>query len=329
MILDPIRLIIGVVFLIHASRLDLRTRKVPNPVWIKLGGIAILLLGIHLILEGEWYHFLVLLPIVPLFAYAFVEVGKRNDPGNGTITRHLWVALQLMGWVGFGLLVVLGGTGETTLTLLGMCVFIVLIYGMYYVRILHGGADAKAMMVLTLLVPFYPSFGMFPLWEPEVESVNLIFTFPVTVLTMSVFAFAFLPLGLAVYNLYRGDTGKAMFFGYRLPLEEIPNRHVWLMDRPVCRVDPGMKIMTMEGETAGAGVWLRERGYTGERRVVLFPKRLTADEMAADLSILKHEGVERAWVTPKMPFMVAILFGYVVSFLFGNLLLALMDVLVG
>jgi Flp pilus assembly protein protease CpaA len=329
MILDPIRLIIGGTFLLHAAILDIRTRRVPNIVWMRLGAIAVFLLFVHIAMEGQWYHHLVYLPLIPLFAYAFIEVEQVADLPNWIITKQQWDAMRLVGWAGFILLAFIGRTGFFTLTLLGMCIFILIIYGMYYVRLLHGGADAKGMMVLTLLVPFHPEISIFPLWESEVRNVELIFTFPVVILTMSVIAFAFLPIGLAVYNLMKGDRGLPMFIGYKMSLKDIPDKHVWLMDQPQYRADPNITFMTMVGEAAGIGTWLREQSYTGERKVVYFPKRATPDQLAADLAILKREGVDRTWITPKMPFMVAMLGGFIIAFLGGNLLFALMEMLMG
>jgi len=329
MILDPIRLIIGSAFLLHAALLDIRTRRVQNIVWLRLGAIAIFLLFAHILLEGQWYHHFVFLPIIPLFVYAFLEVSEKADIRNWEYTKEQWMAMQAIGVIGFLLLAYFGRTGFFTLTLLAMCVFILIIYGMYYIRLLHGGADAKGMMVLTLLVPFHPEIAMFPLWEADVRAVELIFTFPVAILTMSVIAFAFLPVGMIIYNLARGDFGKAMFFGYKMPIKEIPGKHVWLMDQPLYKPDPTIKLMTMVGEAAGIGTWLREQSYTGKRKLIIFPKRKTPDQMAVDLKILEKEGVDRVWITPKIPFMVGMLGGYVIAFLGGNLLFALMDVLMG
>ena len=329
MILDPLRLIIGGIFLVQASILDIRTRRVPNRVWIQLGGVGIILLFLHIALEGQWYHYLIFLPILPLYAYPFIELEKVPDVQNGIITMPIWHGMRIVGIIGFLLVGFLGQSGFFTLTLLAMCVFILLIYGMFYVGLLHGGADAKGMMAITLLVPFHPAFSSFPLWEAEVRAVELIFTFPVVVLTLSVISFAFLPLGLAGFNIIKGDIGRPMFLGYKMPLADIPEKHVWLIDQPIYKEDPDIKLMTMVGEAAGIGTWLKEQSYTGERKIVIFPKKSDPDQLAADLSILKKEGVDRAWITPKMPFMVAILCGYVAAFLFGNLLFALMDVLFG
>jgi len=329
MILDPIRLLIGGIFLFYAAVLDVRTRRVPNRVWIVMGAIGILLLHCHIFLVGSWYHHLVFLPVLALYIFPFAELGKYPDFKEGIITPVMWYGIVMAGLLGIIMLASLGGTGFFTLTLLGMCIFIVLIYLMYFTGLIFGGADAKGMMAITLFVPFYPAFSVFPLFETDIEAMELIFTFPVVILTLSVLTFAFLPIGLAIFNITRGDVAPAMFLGYRMPLKDIPEKHVWLMEKPHYREDPDIKLMTMVGEAAGIGTWLREQAYTGEISMAYFPKKSASDSLLADLSILEKEEKEKVWITPKIPFMVAIFGGYIASFLFGNLLFALMDSILG
>jgi len=52
MILDPIRLIIGGAFLFYAAVLDIKTRRVPNIVWIYMGAIGIVFLHCWISLEN-------------------------------------------------------------------------------------------------------------------------------------------------------------------------------------------------------------------------------------------------------------------------------------
>ena len=329
MFLDPIRLIIGGSFLIHAAVLDIRTRRVPNRVWMVMGAVGIVFLHLHILLEGQWYHHLVFLPVIALYTFPFIELEDRIDLRAWTITPLLWYLLILAGFLGAILLAVLGGSGVFTLTLLGMVVFIFLIYVMYFTGLIFGGADAKGMMAITLFVPIYPEFSIFPIFDSEVEAIRLVFTFPVVILTLSVLIFAFLPVILACYNAIRGDIGLPMFFGYRMHLTDIPGKFVWIMEKPQYRNDADIKILTMVGEGAGIGAWMKEQSYTGEIRMTYFPEKNASESLEADLSILKKGGRDRVWVTPKIPFMVAIMGGYFASFVFGNLLFALMNAIMG
>jgi len=130
---------------------------------------------------------------------------------------------------------------------------------------------------------------------------------------------------MACYNVTKGDIGLPMLFGYRMPLSEIPGKFVWLMERPQYRNDYGIKLMTLVGETSGMQSWLREQMFTGEIKTKYFPSKNASDSLDSDLHVLKNLGMDRVWVTPKIPFMVAILVGYVISFILGNMLFGFMD----
>ena len=66
-------------------------------------------------------------------------------------------------------------------------------------------------------------------------------------------------------------------------------------------------------------VWPMERIVKGERVMVLFPKR-NDDE---SLKKLKELDVKRIWVTPKIPFIVFLTAGFVISAFVGNLFVAI------
>src|SRR5439155_26260358 len=70
----------------------------------------------------------------------------------------------------------------------------ILVYQLFYrARILHGGADAKALITLGLLVPTYPNRSPFPLMtlDPRVETF-LRLTFPFSLVYCVVAAFLFI-----------------------------------------------------------------------------------------------------------------------------------------
>ncbi|MCK4614849.1 MAG: hypothetical protein KAU14_08600, partial [Thermoplasmata archaeon] len=281
--------------------LDIRTRRVPNRVWIVMGAIGIILLHLHILLEGSWYHHLIFLPLLTLYSFPFIELEKKANLKKGIITPMMWYLLIVLGFAGIALLLYFGGTGHSTLTLLAIAIFILLVYLMYFSGLIFGGADAKGMMAVTLTAPFYPAFYIFPIFQAETEGIELLFPFPVVILTLSVLVFAFLPLILGAYNLAKRDVSRAMFFGYRMALEDVRKRHVWLMERP----------------------------KNEDIRLVIFPKKSDSGRLEEDIKALEKLGKEKVWVTPKIPFMVAVFGGYVLSFILGNVLFETMDGLMG
>jgi len=239
--LDALRLLIGAGFLTYASVLDLRTRRVPNNVWIALGFLAALLF---------------------IFDWA----------GDG---RFTWITA----------LVALGG--------------ILLMYVLWYVHILAGGADAKALMAISILLPqpiVWSLLGAtFPLWPSPMPGV-------IVVLANSVLAFALAPFALFLVNLVRGDVRfPAMLLGYRMPLSKTRDAFVWVVDHV---------------------------NAEGKRRQLLFPSAMSDEDYDANLERLEQAGEKRVWVTPKIPFMVPLLFGFLGTFFVGDILFRLVTVIV-
>lgn len=164
-------------------------------------------------------------------------------------------------------------------------------YGLWFIHILAGGADAKALMMLAILVPYPVQVAFaahaFPLWTSP-------FPPAVIVLANSVLAFVAAPLFLFLYNTLRGDWHlPAMFLGYRLSLDDAARSKVWVVERV---------------------------SETGELSQVLFASRVTPEEHEANLQRLKERGVARVWITPKIPFMVPLLLGFLAMFFLGDLL---------
>lgn len=235
------RLVIGAGFLTYASVLDLRTRRVPNNVWLALGSLSLL-----------------------LFIFDWAEEG-----------RFTWV---------------------TALIALGS---ILLMYALWYVHILAGGADAKALMAISILLPVPVVWSFlgttFPFWPSPMPGV-------IVVLANSVLVFALAPLLLFLFNLVRGDVRfPAMLLGYRMSLAKSREAFVWVVDH----VD-----------------------VEGKRRQLLFPSAMSDDDYDANLDRLEQAGAKKVWVTPKIPFMVPLLFGFVGTFFVGDILFRLVTVIV-
>jgi hypothetical protein len=83
-----------------------------------------------------------------------------------------------------------------------------------------------------------------------------------------------------------------MLFGVRMDVEEAKSKHVWPMEKVV----------------------------DGQIRTALFPR---ADD-EGDWESLRAAGVERPWVTPKVPFLIPMTLAIPFSLLAGNLLLYIM-----
>src|SRR6266480_4520897 len=129
--------------------------------------------------------------------------------------------------------------------------------------------------------------------DPRVETFwRVTFPFSLVVWVDAAILFLAVPLGLLLLNAARGDRAfPQALLGYRARLDPFPP-HAWLME----------KISA-----------------SGDHVLVLFPKR--GGNPAQDLERLRAAGIDRAWVTPQIPFMVPLCGGFLLAFFVGNVLL--------
>ncbi len=173
--------------------------------------------------------------------------------------------------------------------LAGIQVLIVisLAYLLYYIGA-YGGADAKAIMCLSIIFPFYPTFNGFPI-------LNFGFgSFAFSTLANSVIAAPALLVGMFIRNLVVegvGDLkGNLLYYltGYKAKVDSLPKFHNLLE-----YVDEDGKLIRV-------------------KRAVEPNEEL--------IERLRREKIETVWVTPALPFLVFITAGYVAAFFLGDLL---------
>lgn len=167
--------------------------------------------------------------------------------------------------------------------LLFSALFAGLVYAFYWLGLLAGGADAKALIALAVLLPFPLHLGALPLRATPLPPAF-------GVLGNALVAFLAVPLGLLAWNIAKGRPRLPhALLGVPMPLEEAQRRHVWPMEY-------------VEG---------------GRVRTKLLPSRFVWEE--EDWAALRAAGRREVWVTPKVPFMVPLLAGFVAMFVAGDL----------
>jgi archaeal preflagellin peptidase FlaK len=296
-----LRLTIGATVLCVAAGNDLRTRRASDRWWIALGTVGLVLLVIQLIVERADAASIAVVGSAALLFYA-IFFGKPIMDRDGFHLRPARVGLFLFAGALFILPAALHsalgqGVPLETLELYSMPAMVAIYQGLYWARLLHGGADAKGLIALTLLVPAYPDASPFPLvaMNPRVEGLfRTVFPFSLVVWVDALVLFLAVPVGLLLANVIRGDLALPQaFLGYRARVDAFP-RFAWPMEK------------------------IDDRG---QHVLVLFPKRGSRPE--EDLARLRAAGIERVWVTPQIPFLVLLLGGFVLAFFAGNLLLAI------
>lgn len=294
---------VGVLFLgmAWAAWMDHKDRRVPNEHWIVWAKPAIFLWGLDLMVQGaDWTIYLTAFGVV---AYAGVSVFGRptlQDARAGSGMDRVFIAWYLVSLIGFiagairyqatsPLDVILGEGDE-----LGMLwwrtasVFLVILVIdlAWRLRLLHGGADAKALMWVALV---FPSWATVPTPLSSVMGDTLV-ALPVAValLMWGGLAFLLIPFIMLILNIKKGTLRsfsdlRLAWHATKIPIDEVLQRHVWMLTTTMVRPDG-------EGE-----VIHRSRA----------PRRTPSEkELQEQIIQLKALDVEHVWVSFKMPLLV-------------------------
>ena len=223
---------------------------------------------------------------VTILAYA-----SYTDIKTRMASNYLWVIMGLLGTILLLTHYFLVGF-ENIYMLAFIPIMIVLVYVFFQLRLIFGGADAKALMALAILVPIQPNINELPMWgQSLMPGVWQVFS-------NSIILFLFIPLSLLVINiLKRNFSLPHMFLGYKMKISTAKEKFVWPLEKIV----------------------------EGKRKFVYMPKEFDIDK---ELNEFEKNKFDEIWVTPKIPFMIPLLGGFIVTFFFGDILFYLMNVLI-
>ncbi len=290
--LDMSRLVVALAVMVAASYSDWKTRLASDLFWLFMGCVGLGLIAYQTIITGaDSRYLLFVVPLGVVFFDIFWERRGILEDGINPVPLLFYLAAAIS-------LVYLFLNFMYELyfwQLLDVLIMFVLLMVLYQVDVIKGGADAKALIALSRMVPVYPMIGSFPLIQASSDLFSLIFPFSLLVLFNAAILSLVVPLGLLLYNLAKRDVQfPAMLLGYRISIREAKKKFVWPM----------------------------ERVEEGELKFVYFPKEDEENEkILAELSAF---GAKRIWVTPKIPFLLFITAGVAVSAIVGNPVLAFM-----
>jgi len=238
--LDLVKFILVLGFLLYSCKLDLESRTVPNKVWKFM-----------------------LVATTPITAYQLIF-------GDYSAIEYIIAGVFVL-------------------------IVIALSYALYLIGA-YGGADAKAIMALAVIFPFYPTYNNFPMFKA------FSFSFAFSTLANSVIAAPFMLLLMFFRNLARegvnGLRGNVLYYftGYRVSSRRIPKFHNLL------------EFVDEDGRLRRV------------RRAVEPDERMLERLRKSDIEI---------WVTPALPFILFITAGYVLAFFVGDILYLLISTILG
>ena len=273
-----------------AALLDVRSREVDDRIWL-----AIALLGGGLeavaIAPGGALPLALWLLVLGFVVQHLVAWDDLFGESGSALAGYIELTAYIVVGLVLGLGIARDGIGPTAVPVgaLDVYVSVLLARGLFELNLLYGGADAKAVMVAAAAVPVATT-TLLPVPSSAAGFLGF-YPFAITVLMNGAFAAVVVPLALLARNAVHGEwNGWKTFSGYPLPVDELPNRFVWVAD-PTFRRDDDV-------ETAEEDRKVRER---------------LRDE-------LKAKGISMVWVTPQVPFVVLLAAGVVLAALFGNVL---------
>ena len=172
----------------------------------------------------------------------------------------------------------------------------------------YGGADAKALICLSLALPFYPtSFMMgFASYSP---------IFPLTVFSNAVIIAALSVVYVLLRNVFwRQRTGKRFFEGFK---EESKGRKLLTLLS-------GYKISVEKLEESEflyplEDIQFSETGET-KRKLLVFPKDEEREGIVQRVVAAAKEGknIDWVWATPGLPMLVFITVGLIIALVLGD-----------
>ena len=127
--------------------------------------------------------------------------------------NELWQAAQLLAilWALYFLLSVdsneFANEEYRLVDIMSISILMILMYVWFYFGPTIGGADVKAIMTIGLLTPFTFSLGDTSLTAFETRG----FPYPFVVFMNSLLLYLLIPIGLALYNIIKGNIEKPYF----------------------------------------------------------------------------------------------------------------------
>ena len=257
--------------MLFAAYSDMRTREISDIYWKFIGLVGIAGCALAAFIQGELGIAVVtVLAAQVLFLYS-VLCDTRVD---GILLEMLSVSLAVIAPV-------LDGGCLTYSIAVFFCVGF---HVMYSIGVLRGGADAKALMAISIALPVYPDIGFGTFAGNGFLESLMIPSFSVLFLASILSV-----VGCALYCTVRnhGMTMPGFYCGYMMPVADVCNSFVW----PAENIIDGKRC------------------------------RCTVPDDGNEVEIcdkFRSLGLSEIYVTPMVPFVVPIAFSLIFIVLFGS-----------
>ncbi|MCL7412227.1 MAG: prepilin peptidase [ANME-2 cluster archaeon] len=243
-----------------------------------------------------------------LYCAPFLLYSCYTDIQTRRVSNQVW-KLMLMGVALFVANDIMAGGIQALVSLLIsaiiMYVFVYIIFQLGG----FGGADAKSLIILSILFPVYPQIQISGTYFP-LEGVPLIGLFAFSVFGNAVLLTIVVPLGMLVFNLLMLKPREILqrpaylFVGFKTDISKLSGRHIKLIE----------EYSLSDGEIRTR---FRRNGVKVDDEIVGKLEEYAARELIP----------RRVWVTPGLPFMIPITLGFFTAVFFGDLIFYLTKLL--
>jgi preflagellin peptidase FlaK len=236
-----------------------------------------------------------------IFIIPFLIYSCYSDIRTRRVSNNLWLVM-LSGIVFFVMIDFLsGGLQYLKIVIFSVIFIFIFVYILFQIGT-FGGADAKSLIMMSIILPVYPEIHMlnhdFPINPPLIDIFALGIFGNAVLLTIVV------PIGLAMYNIIKLgvkiDKPLYIFIGYKSKISNLSNKHIKLI-QDYEESDGRIKSRFKRG-----GVEVNEKTISNLHN--LYKKCLIG---------------EYVWVTPSLPFMIPITVGFFVAIFYGDLIFEL------
>jgi preflagellin peptidase FlaK len=228
-----------------------------------------------------------------LFCTPFLLYSCYSDIKTRRVSNNVWLVMLIGGTVFVLYDISKYGAAYLPRLFVSAGFIFVFVYILFQLGV-FGGADAKSLIVLSIILPTYPEFTLHKPPSP----IDL---FAFGVFGNAVLLTVVVPIGLALYNIMKIglhiDHPLYIFIGYRAKISELANKHIRLIQN----------FEVINGEIK---LHFKRGGMEIDEKLI------------SELKALSEKGLikEEVWVTPGLPFMIPITLGFFVAVFYGDLI---------
>lgn len=283
-----------------AAWMDHKDRRVGNDHWMVWVKPALFLWALDLIAqEADWTIFFTASAVVAYASTSIIGRPTIKDILSGNridVLVSLWYVISLAGIIGGSLkygdvspLDVLVGNDTSSAalwwgTLSG--IFTILIIDLAWrFRLIHGGADAKALMLVAILMP---NWDTMPLISDKTADSLVALPPALALLMWGGLTFILIPIILLVKNILNSNISsftdlRLSWHASKMKLSQVKDSHVWMLTSVMQLPDGSSKV------------------YHKTRA----PRRTPSEEeLDESISELEKFNVEEVWISYKLPLLV-------------------------